>query len=415
MYEGYIYCITNDINNKIYIGQTTQDVSRRFSGHIYRAKNNSNQYIHNAMRTHGIDSFHEKTIEKICCKTQEELNGRLDKLEQYYILVYNSLNPNGYNNTIGGRKYDGFNEKNRMIYQFSLNGKLINTYKSLKDATDLTGFGKTGISKCCLGKTHSSHGYIWKYYDVDIQTNFYSNNFTNDKNDVCLCGDHVVKKVKQYDTDGNLIRIYNSAIDAENESSSYFKRQGIQSCCSGNSRIYKNYFWRYVGDDLSKFDTSLKRKKESTKTQKRHKNKLSNNLKIHKKRVNMRAIGICKYDKSLNFIEYYENVYSIPNLTEYQIINILKCCQGKQIFANNYIWRFEYDDVCKYKTGKDTWHDIAMLDEDNNVIKVFKNAKLAADYVKGDRSCIIECCGGKTNRKTHKHFYWKYYDEIKGA
>ena len=33
MYEGYIYKIVNDINGKIYIGQTRRDVDTRFKEH----------------------------------------------------------------------------------------------------------------------------------------------------------------------------------------------------------------------------------------------------------------------------------------------------------------------------------------------------------------------------------------------
>ena len=35
---GYIYKITNTINNKIYIGQTSKTIQERFSVHISKAK-----------------------------------------------------------------------------------------------------------------------------------------------------------------------------------------------------------------------------------------------------------------------------------------------------------------------------------------------------------------------------------------
>ena len=35
---GYIYKITNDINNKLYIGQTTNTIQDRFNKHKYRYK-----------------------------------------------------------------------------------------------------------------------------------------------------------------------------------------------------------------------------------------------------------------------------------------------------------------------------------------------------------------------------------------
>ena len=56
-----------------------------------------------------------------------------------------------------------------------------------------------------------------------------------------------------------------------------------------------------------------------------------------------------------------------------------------------------------------------MLDENKNVVKVFRTAQLAAEYVGGNRSSIIECCKGLTNRRRHKGYYWKYYNDIKSA
>lgn len=49
----------------------------------------------------------------------------------------------------------------RVVQQYSLDGKLIATYNSIKEATDKTGC--FGINKCCRKKRKSSGGYIWKY------------------------------------------------------------------------------------------------------------------------------------------------------------------------------------------------------------------------------------------------------------
>ena len=35
LYEGYIYKIVNDVNDKIYIGQTRRTVEERWNYHIY--------------------------------------------------------------------------------------------------------------------------------------------------------------------------------------------------------------------------------------------------------------------------------------------------------------------------------------------------------------------------------------------
>lgn len=86
-----VYKITNKINNKIYIGQTTETLQRRFYRHCgYQL--NDNTYLHRAMKKYGIQNF---TIEQIDeANSQDELN----ELEYYWITKYNACDSNiGYN------------------------------------------------------------------------------------------------------------------------------------------------------------------------------------------------------------------------------------------------------------------------------------------------------------------------------
>ena len=88
MNKGEIYKITNNINNKCYIGQVLCYYSNnkksgtkyRWKKHIYNAINNKNscRVLENAIRKYGKDNF---KIEKI-----EEFNIEiLDEKEIYYI------------------------------------------------------------------------------------------------------------------------------------------------------------------------------------------------------------------------------------------------------------------------------------------------------------------------------------------
>ena len=84
MYEGYIYKIVNDINDKIYIGQITTDLNTRLSQHKYDAKNNTrNMYIYKAMRKYGFDNFNIEEIEKIQFENKKELLNMLNEREIY--------------------------------------------------------------------------------------------------------------------------------------------------------------------------------------------------------------------------------------------------------------------------------------------------------------------------------------------
>lgn len=91
---GLIYKITNLINDKVYVGQTTQELKLRLKYH----KSNKNTLIGRAIRKYGWENFSVEVLEE--CETQEQLNER----EIFWIKKLNSKNPNGYNLTDGGER-----------------------------------------------------------------------------------------------------------------------------------------------------------------------------------------------------------------------------------------------------------------------------------------------------------------------
>lgn len=53
--------------------------------------------------------------------------------------------------------------QSKPVAQFSLDGRLLNTYKSTREAERQTGIPNQNIGKCCLGKIKSAGNFIWKY------------------------------------------------------------------------------------------------------------------------------------------------------------------------------------------------------------------------------------------------------------
>jgi len=90
--KGKIYCIRNNINDKIYIGSTIQSLSSRMGSHRRDSLKNVTYKIYQAFNELGVDNFYIELIENYDCKTKEELRAR----EQHFIRLHNSLN-NGYN------------------------------------------------------------------------------------------------------------------------------------------------------------------------------------------------------------------------------------------------------------------------------------------------------------------------------
>lgn len=92
----YIYKITNKLNNKAYIGQTTKSIQIRFIRHCWHSEVKKNMPIDLAIHKYGKENF---LLEEICkCDSLKDLNEK----EIYYVKFFNTISPSGYNLRAGG-------------------------------------------------------------------------------------------------------------------------------------------------------------------------------------------------------------------------------------------------------------------------------------------------------------------------
>lgn len=92
---GYIYKITNSLNQKCYIGQTTKKPHVRVKEHC---GNSSNSLLSKTIREVGKYYFDYEVLEAHVPREE------LDLKEVFYIYKYNSVWPNGYNVNPGNVK-----------------------------------------------------------------------------------------------------------------------------------------------------------------------------------------------------------------------------------------------------------------------------------------------------------------------
>ena len=202
---AYIYKITNDINNKIYIGKTEYSIKKRFKEHCRDAfrERNEKRPLYDAIKKYGIEHFSIEQIEETDIPEERE---------QYWIEQYGSFK-NGYNATLGGdgkryRDYDliynlykegkniteiskilnydeqtcrvaldkfnisheervrrGRSNQFHSILQIDIKtGEILNIFPSIADAYRYLGKQHSGhIASVCNGKRKTAYGYSWKY------------------------------------------------------------------------------------------------------------------------------------------------------------------------------------------------------------------------------------------------------------
>ena len=211
----YIYKITNNINQKIYIGKTIRSINERFREHKRDSfkEECENRPLYRAMRKYGIQNFSVELIEE---------TDNPEERERYWIEYYGSFK-NGYNATLGGDgksyiDYDlvvaAYRElkncietakqlnihedtvrnilkiKNEPILSstevtkakygncvnmYSLEGKYLMTFASMSEAGQYLIDNKlsncklttirTHISEACRGKRKTAAKFIWKYVE----------------------------------------------------------------------------------------------------------------------------------------------------------------------------------------------------------------------------------------------------------
>jgi group I intron endonuclease len=93
----YIYRATNTTNNKSYIGYSADFELRRAQHESAAAVGKCTNYFHRALRKYGIDKFIWEVV-----YTSEDKEDTLYQKEEFYIRLFDTYGPNGYNLSYGG-------------------------------------------------------------------------------------------------------------------------------------------------------------------------------------------------------------------------------------------------------------------------------------------------------------------------
>ena len=241
----YIYCITNNINGKQYVGLTTRNVneSKTYYG--------SGLHIKRSITKYGKVNFNKDILEEITDKD------KLSTRERYWINKLNTISPNGYNLTDGGeRGYTISAESSKMLSKklkvFMLSDA--NPHRGSKHSTEW----KQNISKALTGRVLSKeHRDNLKKAKSNTTVNPNSikalKKYNKERRGIPLSAEMIGKFQKAQPTNiavlqidkntGEVLNEYYSIHEAERQTKIW--TSSISMCCGGKLKTSGGFKWEY--------------------------------------------------------------------------------------------------------------------------------------------------------------------------
>ena len=241
----YIYCITNKVTGKQYVGQCVHSVDD--SSNYY----GSGIYIKSSLKTYGKDNFIKEILEEL----EEPNKAHLNEREMFWIKEKNTKFPNGYNLTDGGEGCRGLTEES--IEKIREKNKLLvgekNSRYGKKNSVEhnrilrevnlgrvQTEETKEKIRKAKLGTRRSKES-IEKWKDTVKKNGGIT--YSDDRNKRCKENQPYALKVSQYLKDGTFVQSYISAMEACRQTG--INNTSIANCCKGRSKTAGKFIWKF--------------------------------------------------------------------------------------------------------------------------------------------------------------------------
>ena len=254
-----IYCFTNKVNNKKYIGSTIVAPRIRYNQHLYNATHEgTHQYnypLYQAIRKYGIENFDFEVIEQFLECSEKKLR----KKEQEYIIKFNTLSPNGYNQTLdtehpinAKESYEKMSNTKRelakRVAEVDKDNNIIKIWRSISDCAEETQLGVNNISGMCRGEQHTVSGR--KFYLLDDNDNLIIPIYTGIKykGESGTTQKHSnSKRIAKIDLETNeVLQIYETAALAARENNC--DRSSIIKVCKNVRNKTGGFKWRYVDE-----------------------------------------------------------------------------------------------------------------------------------------------------------------------
>jgi group I intron endonuclease len=262
---GYIYKITNIINNKCYIGETIQTPEKRWKDHKSAFKRNGGcTALKSAILKYGLENFKFEVL--IICFDQDRLI-----YEKQYIKKYNSLAPNGYNILEGGQEgVLGYKHSNETKKKISLKSKENSSKPEIKEmsrqrAIELNNRIKSGeivkksekwykaLEEGRIGNRGGNHNEeTKKKISEGLKKYFEDNGSTiNKERHSGIMTKINGRKIEQYTKENIFVSYYDSMVLAGKATG--IKHNTIQAAAAGRLKTAGGYIWKYAEKELKDY------------------------------------------------------------------------------------------------------------------------------------------------------------------
>lgn len=157
-----IYKITNLVNNKCYIGSTS-DLNRRSIHHRSYLKKGINHSVklQNAFNKYGEENFKIEVVKLI-----DDIS-LVREFEEFYINFFDSIN-NGYNIQSSVRENCYISKSSKVpVLSYDLEGNFLKEYESITKCSIETGHTSAGIYEVCKENVGKCGNYIFRYKKND--------------------------------------------------------------------------------------------------------------------------------------------------------------------------------------------------------------------------------------------------------
>lgn len=216
----------------------------------------------------------------------------------------------------------------RPVVEYSLDGRMLNTYDSINDASRRLGIPPNTIRNCCIGRSGHTKCLVTKKYQRiflfrgdDIQERLKLLAEREDRK----WKKGLPRQVDEYNLKGRFLATYSSRKEAAryNNTTSY----AIGRCCSGNVLYIGNRIFLHHGDDIRE-RLPLVKERLFLESQKRKK-----------------CRPVDEYTLDGKFVRGYVSGSEASRVTGVDVSNILRCCYNKKLTTRGRIFLLAGDGI----------------------------------------------------------------------